>query len=137
MQTVPSGPRRWKVLLAFAPALLYAAFIFFMSSRAIPTTLAPPQGVDKLAHFAAYGILGVLLAFAFARAGLRAVYVVVWASLLGALYGVSDELHQSFVPERSAEVLDAVADAIGSFMGALGFVVLRSLWHRQRSRTNA
>jgi len=37
---------------------------------------------------------------------------------LGAVYGITDELHQYFVPSRSAEGLDALADALGSFLGA-------------------
>ena len=44
---------------------------------------------------------------------------------LGALvtvaFGVSDEIHQSFVPGRDADVLDVVADALGAAVGAAGY----------------
>ena len=33
------------------------------------------------------------------------------------LYGISDEIHQSFVPFREAEVADVVADMIGALCG--------------------
>ena len=43
-----------------------------------------------------------------------------WAGpvALGALYGISDEFHQIFVPERTAEIADAVCDFFGSAAGA-------------------
>jgi VanZ family protein len=37
------------------------------------------------------------------------------------LYGISDEIHQIFVPFRQADILDAVADAIGSICGVTIF----------------
>ena len=49
--------------------------------------------------------------------------------VLGALYGLSDELHQAMVPGRSSEVGDWVADALGTAVG-----VLLYLWfHRRRN----
>jgi len=39
-------------------------------------------------------------------------------------YGISDEIHQSFVPCRSADVMDVLADMVGSGMGVLGYSML-------------
>lgn len=114
------------------PPLCYAAGIFFLSSRAVPPSIAPPEGFDKLAHFILYGGLGGLLARALLSAGLGRANAVWWTTLLGTLYGVSDEIHQSFVPERSSEVLDAVADAGGSLIGGLGWLLVAALWHKWR-----
>jgi VanZ family protein len=100
----------------WAPPVLYAAAIFILSSRAVPMEVAPPPGFDKLVHFGVFAGLGALLARAFVGAGVRA--AVLWATLAGAAYGVVDEIHQSFVPTRSAEALDALADAAGSLAGA-------------------
>ncbi len=71
---------------------------------------------DKLEHACEYAVLGLLLARALAGAG--------WVSLplpygiaavfLAALYGVSDELHQLFVPGRDFDVRDMLADAGGA-----------------------
>ena len=41
------------------------------------------------------------------------------------LYGMSDEIHQSFVAGRSAEAADALADLAGCIIGA-GYGWLRS-----------
>ena len=44
--------------------------------------------------------------------------VAALAAALAAVYGVSDELHQSFVPGRTADGADVVADAVGAVLGA-------------------
>jgi VanZ family protein len=117
------GPR----LKAAAPALAYAALIFFLSSQ---SSFPVPKGIwtaDKLLHCVEYAVLGALTARALAAFGRGGVVPLAW--LLAALYGVSDELHQSLVPGRSAEVLDAVAAAAGALLGVLLF----HAWRRRRA----
>lgn len=59
---------------------------------------------------------------------LRATRQPALSLLMTGLYGVSDEVHQSFVPGRSASVYDALADVAGA-----GIVC--GLWYwRQRKR---
>jgi VanZ family protein len=78
---------------------------------------------DKAAHLLAYAALGasLLRALASGRSAGMTVRRMVAAAVLATLYGVSDELHQSFVPGRHPELMDLVADGIG---GATGAVVL-------------
>jgi VanZ family protein len=91
------------------------AALFFVSSLSdIP---GPPAGLsDKHEHFFFYGILAALTLRALAQGQWRKIGIstVIGAILISALYGVSDEFHQSFVPGRDAEVLDVVADTLGS-----------------------
>jgi VanZ family protein len=48
-------------------------------------------------------------------------YLLVAVSILFCiLYGISDEIHQYFVPSRQADVMDALFDGLG---GALGVVL--------------
>jgi VanZ family protein len=70
-------------------------------------------------HVAAYAGLGALSARATGK-GLRDVSwrAVLAAVVISSLYGVSDEYHQLFVPGRSFDILDMVADIIGSIVGA-------------------
>jgi VanZ family protein len=99
-------------------AVIQAALIFGLSSRpgdAYPTVSVP--GADKVVHFALYAPLGALLCHGF---GGRAA----WAAAGATLYGVTDELHQAFVPGRFPDVGDAVADGLGALAGAL--------WMRRR-----
>jgi VanZ family protein len=71
---------------------------------------------DKLAHFAVYAVITVLLCLgAGCRAPLAVVVVVI---AIGAL----DELHQVNVPGRTADVIDFLVDSIGAT--AAGTVML-------------
>jgi VanZ family protein len=43
--------------------------------------------------------------------------VAALALAIAAAYGIFDELHQSFVPGRSADILDWFADVCGALIG--------------------
>jgi len=100
--------------LAWLPALACMAAIFIASSReSLPM---PGFGYsDKVSHFLAYAVLGATLAFGGARNGVGRLLL----AAAGSLYGVSDEVHQSFVAGRSTEFLDWVADTLGALAGVL------------------
>jgi VanZ family protein len=110
------------------------AVIFYLSS--IPDPGNVPGGIsDKFLHLLAYGALGAALLFALADARARSVTTrrALLAILLGSLYGLSDELHQSFVPHRAVELLDLVADGAGAALGA-GVIVAAAWLLRTSSR---
>ncbi len=109
---------------SWAPVIAWCAVIFAISS--IPS-LATDLGVwdvvlRKTAHVAEFAILGALLLRACARAPL--------AFVLGTLYAVSDELHQTFVDGRCGAPLDVAIDAIGVGTGITAWNVRR----RRRTR---
>jgi VanZ family protein len=89
--------------------------IFIASS--IPELGALPGGMsDKSGHGIGYGILGAVLVRALAGGRLNG---ITWrraalAILLATLYGVTDEFHQSFVPGRSPDRFDVLADCLGA-----------------------
>lgn len=77
--------------------------------------------IRKNAHFCEYALLGFNLAghlrFRWPQApGGRC---RLWAVGLATLYAVTDEVHQLFVSERSAQVLDVLIDSAGSLAGTL------------------
>jgi VanZ family protein len=100
--------------MRWAPALLWAAAIFFLSSRTVLVEMPSLLGWDKLQHCVAYAAGGAAIAY-----GLNApAHRFAWtAALLGSLYGVSDEIHQYFVPSRSSDWRDWVADTVGVLAG--------------------
>ena len=73
-----------------------------------------PYG-DKVGHLGLYAALGATLAWGRASSGSRIPHVLL--ILLGLLYGVSDELHQRFVPGRNSSLADLAADGIGTVVG--------------------
>ena len=109
-----------RTVLAFAPAVLYAAVIFALSSQPNPLHFLPPELLlqDKVLHALAYAILGALLVPGFRGAGCSPRCSLLLAVALASLYGATDEFHQSFVPGRSTDVLDWVADTLGAALGA-------------------
>ncbi|CAA9362159.1 MAG: hypothetical protein AVDCRST_MAG89-3816 [uncultured Gemmatimonadetes bacterium] len=110
-------------VMAWLPALAWAVVIFSLSAQpALPAPEVPY--VDKVAHFGAYAVLGACLAFAVHRSSLPMGLAV----FLGAAYGASDEIHQMFVPGRSPDVFDWVADAAG----VAASVYLYSRWRVRR-----
>jgi VanZ family protein len=54
----------------------------------------------------------------------RAVAAGAWLAVVA--FGISDEWHQSFVPGRSADVLDVLADAAGGALGVAAALKMRA-----------
>ena len=100
----------------YGPVAAYCLILFVLSDQ--PTLPSTPGG-DLVAHFAAYTVLGVLTFRAVALSGRWARLKVFLCSAIGsALYGLSDEFHQSFVPGRFATLEDVIADSLGGLFGA-------------------
>ena len=70
---------------------------------------------DKIVHGCLYGVLGVTLAWGWYRAPGSMQHVALL--LLGAVYGLTDEWHQLFVPGRVADAGDWLADVVGLVVG--------------------
>jgi len=103
------------------PVVAYCGLIYFQSSRPSPPNLPQIPYLDKLLHAGAYALLGILFMRALRASplGNKPAAVMVSSILLATLYGISDEIHQFFVPFRSAERLDVLADFLGSLAGVL------------------
>jgi VanZ family protein len=117
-----------KVIALWGPVLLVMALIFTASSMSDPGT--PPGGLsDKGAHLVAYGALGASLVRALSgnRSAGMTVRRILLAAVLATLYGVTDELHQSFVPQRTPDVLDLAADASGGLAGSAALAAAAKL----------
>jgi VanZ family protein len=104
---------------------LYAALLFYLSSRHHP---AVPRFLfsDKLLHLLFYAGFGAVVAWAFDayRRGWSWRKVVL-ASAAGAfLYGATDEIHQLFVSERTADFVDLICDVAGGALGGFFYSVI-------------
>ena len=108
--------------------LAIAALIFFASSRSHVASPGFTKVDDKFAHFAVYGLLATLVC----RLG-RGWQVAFWTLLVVSAYGASDEWHQSFVPGRSTDVRDWIADTLGAAI-AIG-LYMRWTWYRRLLET--
>lgn len=75
--------------------------------------------IRKFAHFTEYMILGILIYIASSKNGIPKNNKVLWCILFCALYAITDEIHQAFVPGRGPKVSDVLIDSFGSITGIL------------------
>jgi len=101
-----------------AALISYCAAIFIQSS--FPSDSFPSVGfefADKLVHFIIYAVLFVLFFYSLKNQSKNVKlqkYPLEFALLFTVIYGMTDEIHQYFVPNRSCEFSDWVADALGA-----------------------
>lgn len=81
---------------------------------------------DKFHHASAYAIMALLAWRFFNLKNYRPFQLFTISFIFCALYGLSDEWHQSFVPGRQSDLLDWLADIVGALM-VLSFIYLRDL----------
>jgi VanZ family protein len=105
------------------PPLAWAAVV--VTATSIPNVSLPgPSGTDKAGHFFMYGMLGFLVQRA--ATSTREVRVLGTVMAVLALFAAADEWHQAFIPGRSADVVDWVADTTGIAAGSLvAFAIAR------------
>jgi VanZ family protein len=92
----------------------YMLTLYVVSSRSTLPTL-PWDPSDKLLHFGAYSVLSLLVVWAVTRGRWHRTTgrVVLLATLVSAIYGFTDEVHQLFVPGRQFSLADLAADVLG------------------------
>ena len=157
-----NSKNRFYVYLIFV--ILYALMIFYLSSKqTIPTPLdfigfdillkiagfieriglklllAPFYlaylHLDKFLHVVLYAGLGFLLYFTISNTK-SAKYAPILVLMIGTIYGITDEVHQSFVVGRSASFFDLFADIIGislAIMAVHCVKLLKLLLHKKVS----
>lgn len=82
----------------------------------------------KAAHTFIFAVLGGLNALFFLHFTNNRYIVFFYSTLLSLLYAVSDEIHQGFVPERSASALDVCIDTSGAILGIFITMILVSAY---------
>ncbi|MGI6065849.1 MAG: VanZ family protein [Bacillota bacterium] len=102
------------------PALCWAGVIFFLSGRTGSELNRMFSFLGNLnwGHLAAFFILSIFVFYAL-RKTTSGKNIIVTTILICFLYGISDELHQYFVPGRTPQLLDIVNDVLGASLGVL------------------
>lgn len=105
------------------PILIYCFLIFIQSSYPSPESIPALPYIDKILHFIAYAVLGVLFFRAYRTQRFKEnINLAIMLSIISSsLYGLSDEVHQYFVPSRNADIMDFFADVAGSICGVYIF----------------
>ena len=128
------GSSRLRVTIALILVVVYAALIYGGSSREAPEAITDLSIPDFFLHMVEYGGLGFLLSrwlrLQTGRVDVRV--LVLLPAVLATLYGITDEIHQGFVPERDGSARDVLADAAGALSGAVAYFLFARL-RRQTS----
>jgi VanZ family protein len=117
------------------PPILWIVLIYFLSSLSnFHVRFKIPPGTDKFVHAVIYFVLCWLTRRAFfvqERFSSIRRYALMGAFIFSVVYGALDEYHQGFVPGRTVDAYDLMADA----GGALLFVAV--YWLLQRRNGSA
>ncbi|HEX3036324.1 MAG TPA: VanZ family protein [Thermodesulfobacteriota bacterium] len=111
---------RKKAWISATMLVLYCGFIFFLSSipgDSVPSSLPS----DKIAHFLLYSGLGFVFTYFLSslEVGLAQVTLGIAVFFFSVIYGLTDEIHQTFTPGRTFESLDMLANVFGGISGWL------------------
>ncbi|GMU96384.1 VanZ family protein [Ignavibacterium album] len=105
----------------YLPLIIHWLTILILTS--LPSDQVPSVEIgDKVNHFLAFFVLGfflnLTLKYQHRYPNLKK-NILITTIIIAAGYGIMDELHQLFVPGRSAELLDWIADFLGAVTGSL------------------
>jgi hypothetical protein len=111
--------------IVFAAGVALVVMLSLLPAKSLPSLGVP----DKLEHFAAYALLGLLGGFAFPTQRTMALLMAFLLTLAVLL-----ELGQWFVPGRLPEATDAIAGGFGACMTPCSHFLLRWLARTRKMR---
>ncbi|MBR6153422.1 MAG: VanZ family protein [Treponema sp.] len=124
-------------VLRCIPAIFIGCCSWYLSSQ--PHVPLPDFNMsDKVVHLACFAGFSFFTAMAFfglkPSDGRKSTIVkrILLPVLVISLYGIIDEIHQSFVPGRSCSILDWCADTVGALIGSTLFFFLVKLLSRKK-----
>jgi VanZ family protein len=103
------------------PVIGYVILIFCLSSISGEDIPQLFKGEDIVFHIIEYAILAILINRAFKAYFMGQSYLgrFIWVFIVSIIYAISDEFHQSFIPQRTASILDINLDGIGILIANL------------------
>ena len=111
---------RFPGLIFRLPALLIMAALWILSSRDTLPKMEGIPGLDKILHFIAYAALAAASGLWFSKESWlrqsRRNFLI--SAAVASVYGIVDEFHQYFVPGRTSDIGDWIADTLGGMAGA-------------------
>jgi VanZ family protein len=116
--------RKVRNMLNWAPALVYMGLIYYLSSLSHPPSalvIAPDYVLHGVEYFVLYVLVFLAMHEGLHRYPGRGSFWV--PAVFAVLYGMLDEYHQKFVPNRDASIRDLLADMVGVGVG-VPFVLL-------------
>ncbi|GEM_PF-1541229 len=112
------------------PTGILATFILLTSSIPSPPTV-PVKNLDKLWHFLVYFLFSFFIWRSFSEENNPSFkrFPHLWVLLSGAGFSLLDEFHQEFIPGRSMDFFDWLAD-LGGIVGMQLLIGGVSVWRK-------
>ena len=132
-----SGQKYLNYLFYHLPWQLLMIAIFVVSSISQQHLPAFTEKIsDKILHFSAFGLLGLLMVHSFkhSKSSFIQKHAGMLAVIFTSVYGITDELHQLLVPGRFCSIFDWLADTAGAII--LVLIFLYHLYFRKRATGN-
>ena len=114
-------------------SLLFRDFESWSPDEQAAFAAAADHAIRKTAHACEYALLGFLWFMALSPRE-KSFRRFAAAFVISALYAVSDEVHQYFVPGRSCMLSDVLLDSAGSLVGVFAAALLAWLSARRNNR---
>ncbi len=112
--------------ISWVITLLIAITIFYLSSQTFKP--GPPAGFNwkPIAyHFYAFLFLSAFLLISLIKGNPKSKKIILIAIIIAILYGISDEIHQLFVPGRAFAISDILINSAGILFASLLYSLLR------------
>lgn len=91
--------------------------------------------IRKIAHFSIYTLVGFLLMALFSTyESIKRKYQIYISAIIGILYAISDEIHQSFTPGRGPKITDVFIDSLGVFFGMAVILLIVEIINRKNKK---
>lgn len=84
--------------------------------------------IRKLAHFSIYTLVGIFIMSFISTYRIHLKYKFLISILVGLIYAISDEYHQSFTPGRTPSIIDVGIDTSGVILGIIIVLIIISVF---------
>lgn len=92
--------------------------------------------VRKMAHFSIYTLVGMLMMIFMNTFSMKLKWKIYISAIVGAIYASSDEIHQSFTPDRTPAITDVIIDTCGVIVGVFIILSIISIYRTLRQEKN-
>lgn len=92
--------------------------------------------IRKIAHFSIYTLVGFLLMSFVSTYAIKENKRMIISLIVGILYATSDEIHQSFIPNRNCQLTDVMIDSMGVLLGILILLTILKIHKKIKIKIN-
>jgi VanZ family protein len=100
--------------------------LFDKSADAAAVSLAESI-IRNFAHGFVFFVLGIFVSYAFESVGISEFANAGLTFLVSAIYAVSDEVHQIFIPGRAGQLSDFLIDALGIIIAIIAYQIFKTV----------